>query len=148
MPATYENFGVKLLYPENWRVVDEELGDEPKGVSLQTPEGGFWSLHVYEGEQDVNLLVDEVMANIRREYQEVEQEAVSERFGLTETVGFDLNFICLDFVVTAELRCGTVQGRSFVVLCQAEDNEFEKMGPVFKAITHGWLANPSESGMA
>ena len=139
MTATYDNFGVKFLYPENWDLA-EDVADDPKSISLQTPGGGFWSLHVYEGEQSVDALVDEVMDNIREEYSDVEQESVSEQFGETEAFGFDLNFICLDFVVAAEVRCGTHLGRSFVVLCQAEDTEFEKVGPVFKAITHSWLA--------
>ena len=143
MTAVYENFGVRFLYPENWQLTDEVVASEPKSVSVQSPGGGFWALHVYERIHDLESLAAEVIKNLRGEYQDIEQVPAKEQFGEVEASGYDLSFICLDFVVAAQVRCGTVEGRSFVVIGQAEDSEFERISLVFKAITHSWLASHS-----
>ena len=47
MPAVYQQFGVRFLYPENWSVLDEETDEWPRAVTLQSEETGFWTLQVY-----------------------------------------------------------------------------------------------------
>src|SRR5690606_38295341 len=61
MSAVYENFGVSFMYPENWQLADESGDAEagPKTVSVNSPGGGFWALHVYEPAVDPQDLADQ-----------------------------------------------------------------------------------------
>ena len=62
MPAVYQKLGVKLLYPENWSITDEDDEDWPRTVTLQSRETGFWSLHVYPPGHDIQQVIDELVA--------------------------------------------------------------------------------------
>jgi hypothetical protein len=37
MPRTYEQHGIRFLYPDNWEVSDEQSLEPPYSVGLQTP---------------------------------------------------------------------------------------------------------------
>jgi len=41
MPAVYENFGVRFLYPENWTITDEVDDGWPCSVTVQSEETAF-----------------------------------------------------------------------------------------------------------
>jgi hypothetical protein len=135
MPATFENSEVHFLYPENWTLSQEETEEWPRSLSLQSPSSGFWSLHVYPTRHNANLAAQEAVAGIREAYEDVESEEVYEKIGALETVGYNLDFIYLDFVVRAEVRSFDIGPRTVVVLCQAESREFEELAKVFRAIT-------------
>ena len=68
---------------------------------------------------------------------------VEEEIEGTHSVGYDLLFYCLDFIVSAKVRSFSLDGRTYVLLSQAEDSEFERISPVFSAITTS-LLNPSK----
>ena len=44
MIAYYEKCGIRFAYPENWTIADEQLDESPQGVSVHSPEGGYWDL--------------------------------------------------------------------------------------------------------
>ena len=52
-----------------------------------------------------------------------------------DLVGFDLNFFCLDLTNTACIRSLRVDQTTFTIFCQAEDNEYGEISPVFRAMT-------------
>lgn len=137
MSATFQNFGVTFLYPENWQLADEsgEVDAGPKTISVQSPSGGFWSLHVYEPGTDPLDLASQVKLTMEGEYEGLEAFAASSEFGKATLVGYDMDFYCLDFVITAQVRSVRVGKRTFVVFCQAETRDFEKLAPVFNAMT-------------
>jgi hypothetical protein len=135
MPAAYENSEVHFLYPENWSLSEEEGEDWPRSLSLQSPASGFWSLHVFPTRRNAKLAAQEAVSGLREAYEDVESEEVYESLGDTESVGYNLDFIYLDFVVRAEVRSFDVGPRTVVVLCQAESREFEELAQVFRAIT-------------
>jgi hypothetical protein len=116
MPAVYENMGVRFLYPENWSVTDEEDDAWPRTVTLQSPQTGFWSLHVYPPAQDVKPVVKELIG-----------------------AGVDLAFFYLDLLVEAKIRCLRTPSSTLIWLYQAESREFETMEPVFQAIAVSML---------
>ena len=103
MSAVYKNLGVEFAYPENWQITEEHASGWPRGVSLQTPEGGFWLLQVHAAANPRELAA-EVLNAMRQEYEELEAEPVTELIGDTETIGFDMNFYCLDRLVSARTR--------------------------------------------
>lgn len=141
MTAHYENLGVSFLYPENWQIVDEEPDDWPRGVSVQSPEGGYWELKIYPSLTDRDQLVNEVLTAMRQEYEGLESDAVSEDIVDVPAVGYNLSFFCLDLLVISRVRSLDVGTRTYLLTCQAENREFEREGPVFDAITRSLLTN-------
>src|SRR5262245_30408395 len=87
MPAIYENLGVRFLYPENWSITDEDDEGWPRTVTVQSPETGFWSLHVYPPRHEIQAPMDELVAAIEGDFGEVEVLKATEAFGETETTG-------------------------------------------------------------
>jgi len=139
MTAHYENFGVSFMYPENWEIVDEESDDWPRGVSVQSPEGGYWELKIYPSQMDLDQLNDEVLAAMRQEYTELESDAVSDHVMDLPAVGYNLTFFCLDLLVMSQIRSLHVDGQTYLLTYQAENREFDREKPVFDAITTSLL---------
>jgi hypothetical protein len=139
MPAVYENFGIRFLYPENWSITDEEDDGWPCTVTVQSKETSFWSLHVYPPHHDLKPVVRELVAAIESEFGEVEVLPAKETFGETATSGVDLAFFYLDLLVEAKIRCLRTPSGTLVWLYQAESREFEKMEPVFQAMAVSML---------
>jgi hypothetical protein len=141
MSAVYENFGVSFMYPENWQVADEsdQVEAGPKTVSINSPGGGFWTLHVYEPAVEPQHLADQFRLTMEGEYEGLEASPVTETIGNATAIGYDMDFYCLDFVVTAQVRSLRVGKRTYVLACQAESREFDKLAPVFQAISYSLL---------
>jgi hypothetical protein len=141
MSALYENFGLSFMYPENWQLAEEsgDIDAGPKSVSVNTPGGGFWTLNVYDPAEDPQHLADQFRQTMETEYEGLEAFAVTEEVAERELVGYDMDFYCLDFVVSARVRSIRVAGRTYVISCQAETREFDELSPVFGAMTYSLL---------
>lgn len=135
MPATYDRFGIRFLYPENWSVSEDQVDLRAPSVSLATPGGGFWSLHVHGATADPHELLAEVVRTMQQEYESLEAEEVAESIGGFDAVGRDMDFYCLDLIVSARARCFRAGQRMLLILYQAEQREFDDLEPVFRAIT-------------
>ena len=144
MSAVYKNLGVEFAYPENWQITDEQAQDWPRGVSLETPNGGFWWLQLHPPTNPRDLAA-EVLNTMRLEYAELEAEPVTELIGETEVVGFDMHFYCLDLLVTAQARSLQLGKFTLLILSQAEDREFERLEPVFHAMLVSLLRNQARA---
>lgn len=134
MPAIYENFGIRFLYPENWSITDVEDDEWPRTVTVQSRETAFWSLHVYPPRHDAQAVVDELVAAIESEFHDVEVLPAEETFGDIDTRGVDLAFFYLDLLVEAKIRVLRTPSGTLIWLYQAESREFEAMEPVFQAM--------------
>jgi hypothetical protein len=139
MPAVFEKFGVRFLYPENWSVTDEEDEEWPKMVTIQSQDTAFWSLHVYPPQHDIQAVIDELVAAIGTEFSDIEVLPAQETFGDTDTTGVDLAFFYLDLLVEAKIRCLRTPSDTLVWLYQAESREFEAVEPVFQAMAVSML---------
>lgn len=139
MPAVYEKFGVRFLYPENWSITDEDDDGWPRYVTLQSGDTGFWSLHVYPPLHDALLVVTELIDGIRQEFGELEVLPATETFADTATQGVDLAFFYLDLLVEAKIRYVHTPSGTLVWHYQAESREFEQVEPVFQAIAVSML---------
>ena len=134
MPAKFEAFGVKFLYPDNWNVAPrtEEEGDD--GVTLEMPSGGFLSI---EQDYDGSLaeeVIEEVGESISSEYGELERERLSLPGAKSDETCVDFRFYCLDLLVVSRLVLLTTKSASLVIQIQAEIRDFEANEPVFAAI--------------
>lgn len=134
MPAKYEKFGVKFAYPENWTVGEEELTEWPHGVTLETPGGGFWELQLYPSRMDPAELAAEYLQGMREQYPDLEAEAVSDDINGLPSVGYDLSFFCLDFLINSSVRCLCSGTQTYLLICQAESREFDAQRRVFDAL--------------
>ena len=139
MAAILEKFGLRVPYPENWVMEEGQDPHWPDSVTIQSTGSAFWSISVHEPSTDSNELLSTVLNAMREEYNEVEVEAVHEILGETDMYGFDLSFYCTGLVVQAQLRAFSAEGRKFLILCQGEDREFDRMSPVFEAMTRSVL---------
>ena len=76
---------------------------------------------------------------MRNEYADLECHPATEPIGNETAEGIDLWFSCLDFVVTAQLRCFRRGHATYFLFYQAEDREFQQMHQVFRAMTESFL---------
>ena len=134
MPAVFERFGVRFLYPENWSLMDLEVEDWPRTVTIQSGDTGFWTLHVYPAGQEALTLVDELAQAISQEFGELEILPAREDLGDTSAAGVDICFFCLDLLVEAKIRYVHTPSATLIWHYQAESREFERIEPVFQAI--------------
>lgn len=135
MPATYQNLGVHFLYPENWTVTEEQASEPPLGMTLECPGGGFWSLAIYITPVDPAELVHQVCETMRQEFETFESARADCTIEGVAAVGVEMNFYCLDLLVTAKAQSFQIADKKFLVLYQAENREFDELEPVFGAIT-------------
>ncbi len=140
MPGVYEKMGVHFLYPDNWTLDEEEALHGNITVTLYSPGGAFWSVVVHPKSTDPEPLAAAALQTLQAEYPDSEAEAVLEQIGGRSIGGYDMNFFYLDFTGTALIRGFRTASASCLVLCQAEDREFVKLAPVFRAITTSLLA--------
>ena len=144
MTAIYENQGVRFAYPENWTVEDPPDEEADLQVTVASAETAFWSLSVYSGERDARSLLDEVLQAMQAEYPALEHDPADHVIADTQVVGYDLSFYCLDLTNSAWIRVFHRHDATYLLLCQAEDREFDAVEPVFEAMTAS-LLSPQQS---
>ncbi len=139
MTATYDRGGITFMYPDNWSIMDEQLDTLPRSVSVQAPGGAFWSVDIHPFSVHGEDVLKEMVAAISEEYDDVEVQEVEDLIDEHPATGVDIDFSCLDFLVTAKLRSFQNGHATYVMLYQAEDRDYEEFEPVFRAITHSLL---------
>jgi hypothetical protein len=140
MPAVYDKMGIRFLYPDNWTLDESEALSGNRSVSVFSPGGAFWTIVLHAADADPRDLAAQALETLKAEYNDAEVETVTEQISEVSLSGYDLNFFCLDFTNTALIRGFRTASASCLVLCQAEDREFEQLGPVFRAITTSLIA--------
>ncbi len=144
MPAVFDQLGIRFEYPDNWSVDEEALDPataDGEQVLVSSPETAFWQLSKHPPEAELEGLFDEALSALRTVYQEMEVEPVQDMLEDRDIEGFDVNFYCLDFTNTIWLRGFKTSEAMFVLLCQAEDRELKRVGPVFRAMLASVLRN-------
>ena len=141
MPRQFDKFGISFQYPDNWVVDGKEATAGKPTVTVYSPGGGFWSVSVHPpGTNPVRLARAAVRA-MRQEYEGVEHASAREIIAGRKLLGYDLNFFYLDLTNTAVVRCLRTTRATYTFFYQAEDREFERIGPVFLAMTTSLVKN-------
>lgn len=135
MTATFKNADLLFMYPENWRVQESFQSETVYEVLLESPYGSIWSVSVFLDGSKREELVELCADALREHYEDFERFDWDGEIDGQDAVGFDSNFFCLDFIVTAQARSFEIGEKTFNVFCQAEDRDFEKNKQVFEAIT-------------
>jgi hypothetical protein len=139
MPLTFAKLGISFQYPENWSLDESDALAGRKSVTLYSPAGGFWSIAIHPHSADPARLAEGVVAAMKQEYAQLEAEETHETLCDHETIGYDLNFYCLDLTNSAQIRALRVKQATYTIFCQAEDREFRHIERVFQAITTSFL---------
>ena len=140
MSGVYAKGPLRFAYPENW-IIEEELDtDAELAVTASSPQTAFWQVMVYNDLRDLEELADAVASTLESEYPQLEREPAEvdpdTRYpDPPGTFGYDLSFAYLDLMNSALLRAFHHDGKTFLVLAQAEDHELEQAERVFRAMT-------------
>ena len=145
MPAKFEKLGISFQYPENWTLDEADALAGRQSVTVYSPGGAFWCVAMHPRSIDPLELAGTIVAAVREEYAEIEVKEVRETLAGHEMVGYDLNFYCLDFTNSAQVRSLRMGETTYGILCQAEDREFERVQAVFRAITSSLLSGLRET---
>ena len=136
MTAVYDKLGLKFLYPENWRLIDDSDSDTPHIITLETPDGSCtWAVHVYQAGVDRDEILKSTLASLQETYEDLEVAPAVADFGGTEGTGVEALFYCLDFLVRAELQIVESSDHLLLFWTQAEDRVYDEQDLVFKAIS-------------
>jgi len=135
MTATFERNGLRFVYPESWKLTEFSETEEFYEVSLESPDGSIWSVSVFPGETSHRQLIDSCVEGLRAQYDDLEVTHFEGEFMGNSSTGFDADFYCLDFLITAHARVVKLDGQTLSFFFQAENREFEKLLVVFNAIS-------------
>jgi hypothetical protein len=135
----FASFGLEFDYPDSWSVVPDTVDGDAAAVTAQAPDGGFWSVSVHPAGTDPQSLAQAVSRQMQEEYRDLDTEAASDDVAGHLLGGFDFNFYCLDLTNTAQVRAVATPTATYVVFCQAEDREWDRISPVFAAMTASFV---------
>ncbi len=138
MTAVFENKRIRFQYPENW-TLSEDNSAEPVSVTVQSPSSGFWTLVMYSDDQDLNVLIEQVVSAMDEEYEALESTPTTLELGDFTAPGYEMDFSCLDLVVSAKTFAIRHNDLTLLILWQGESRDFEQLELVFQAITLGML---------
>ncbi len=141
MSAVYEKSGLTFAYPSNWKVDDSETQGNRAAVTVHSGTGAFWTVVRQPLAAEPGLAAEEALKAMREEYDELDAEPFQDSLEGFELLGYDVNFICLDFTSTALIRATNTPGGTVVFFCQADDREFADVANIFAAMTINVLQN-------
>jgi hypothetical protein len=141
MPASFDQFGIRFEYPDNWSLEQSKDGDSNEQVVVSSPHTAFWQLSKHPAGTELEPLFDEALAALRSEYQEIEVEPQDEVMEGQLVTGFAVNFFYLDLTNTCWLRGIETPAANYLLVCQAEDREFAQVVLVFRAMLASVLRN-------
>ncbi|EKJ99077.1 hypothetical protein RBSH_05544 [Rhodopirellula baltica SH28] len=143
MPATFEGFGLKLLYPDNWTLVERAEDEGDQGATFDLPGGGFVSLETLPITREDEVVLGEIDQMLRGQYEDLERDNVTLPGASEGERAVDLRFYYLDLVVMSRVvlldapaptrEQMPIAGRILAQL-QAEMSDFEAAEQVFNAI--------------
>ena len=136
----FNRFGLAFDYPDNWSIDTDESQDRYAAGTVYSPEGGFWSVSGHAAGGDPAELAQAVLDQMRKDYQDLDNEPAADVVAGYSLTGLDMNFYCLDLTNTAQVRTLETSDAIYLIICQAEDREWERVSPVFAAITTSFVA--------
>ncbi len=131
MPAQFEGFGIRLLYPDSWTIDSDASVDS---LSLESPDGSFLTITKFADSAEATAAVERAIAIMQEEYEEVEREPLSKTIAGISLAGTILRFVLLDLIVTSQLLAFAHGGSTYFVQTQAEDRDHDRLQPVFDAV--------------
>ena len=138
MPAIFSRWGVRFAYPENWELDHPEL-EGGEAVSVASPSGAFWSLSIHSSDTSAEAAAEAILAGLEATYPGLDVEQIEEQLEEYTAVGYDVDFVCLDHINSAQVRVVSSPRGTLAMLWQAEDRDWTQLHQVFAAITTSLL---------
>jgi len=139
----FNRYGMAFEYPDGWSVDTDDAQGGRSAVTVYSPEGGFWSVSGHAPGGPPAELAEAVVRQMRAEYADLDAEPATDEVAGLVLSGFDLNFYCLDLTNTAQVRTLETPAAVWLILCQAEDREWDRIAPVFAAMTASFVRGPA-----
>jgi hypothetical protein len=136
----FNRFGLSFQYPDNWAVDVSDAAGRHAAVTVHSPDGGFWSVSGHAAGGPPDTLARAVLGQMREEYRDLDAEPGVDEVAGHVLPGFDMNFYCLDLTNTARVRTLATPRVIYLIFCQAEDREWDRIAPVFAAMTASLVA--------
>jgi hypothetical protein len=133
MVARFDEAGVHFQYPDNWTLEREET-ESGWTVLVQSPETAFLMLSVRDDAPEPSEMIEAALATLREDYPDLEAEPCHDKLAGRPATGHDISFISLDLTNTCWTRGIATDQGTLLVLCQTNDLEWARHGPVLKAI--------------
>jgi hypothetical protein len=134
MPSNYRGLDLECIYPENWRFSEDNGEEGPVGFTIESPDAAFFSLIRYPWNCPPREVIEKAIPAMREDYDQFEANPMELSLGISDSRGAEVNFYCLDLLVTSHLMAFTIRPYTYLVQMQAEDRTFQKIEPVFQAI--------------
>ena len=134
VPLFYESSDLRFQYPDNWKVVHQQAG-WPREVTIESPGGAMWSVHLVRGREQRDRLVAEMVRSLEAEYPQLEVDPLESR--LPEElapVGCEASFFYLDLLVRSVIECFYWGDLTVLIVSQAEDRDHQRLELVFHAV--------------
>ncbi len=135
----FHRLGIDFSYPDSWSVDTDDAREGHAAVTVYAPEGGFWSISGHAPGGRPAELAEAVVAQMRGEYRDLDAEPATDDVAGATLPGFDMNFYCLDLTNTAQVRTLATPDAVWLIFCQAEDREWDRIAPVFAAMTTSFV---------
>lgn len=133
MVAQFDDEGIHFKFPENWKLEREET-DSGWTVIVQSPETAFMMLSLRADLPTPEEMTGSALAALREEYPDLEADDAIESLAGQPATGHDIWFFSLDLTNTAWTRSIYAPHGTLLVLCQINDLELKKNGPVLRAM--------------
>ncbi len=134
MPVTFDSFGIKFLYPDNWTQVDRAEEEGKEGVTLELPSGGFFTIERVNAGELAEEVVEDVADSFSEDYGDIEREEIDLGGNADQETAVEFRFYYLDLLIVSRLAIVELDGMTLVVQMQAESRDFDKNELVFAAL--------------
>lgn len=141
MPKQYEGMGISLLYPDNWQLTEDTVGEIVTGMTLESPEGAFLAVNRYSNISDIEEVISSAKDAMESEYEDVESEAEEILIADFDLLGTVQRFYYLDLIITSKLYAFLHHDDTYLIQIQGEDRDIDRLEPVFQAMLTSMLGS-------
>lgn len=142
----YDDLGVRFIYPKNWFVRTETWDKGTYSITVDTPEGSFWTLSIMPKGVDLDKAAQDIVRTMNAEYDDMEEREIKRYVADYVLTGYEIDFFYLDLTSTATALKFEDERRGYVIFWQtceyliADDNS-DSRADIFDAMTHTLVSN-------
>jgi hypothetical protein len=136
MTSLYSGLGLHFRYPEEWGL-SEDRSEQELSVTVR-PDGdstAFWSATLLFDRPSAEDALQAVVEAFEEEYEEIDVYPADAKVARRDTLGRDIDFVCLELTNSAFVRVFGAARFTVVVLYQATDGELDSLHSDFRQIT-------------
>lgn len=139
----FDRHGISFPFPEHWELTEQEQ-DEMYVVNVNSPGTAFWSVALFRDRPEPDAVLDTALAAFRNDYPDLDIYRVDDEMLSQPAMGYDLEFFCLELLNTAHVRSFLARDFTVLVMCQADDTEWDAAYEMFLKISGGLICEMSD----